>query len=273
MTNALAIYDQMAQITTAATALQKSGYFSDAKSEAQAIVKVMAGAEAGLPPFASMSGIHVIQGKPTFGANLIATLIKQHPNYNYRVLEMTDTVCRIQFFEHGEKCGVSEFTAQDAKRAQVKNMNKFPKNMLFARAISNGSKWFCPDVFGGAPAYTPDEMGADVDENGNAIIDVTPTVEPPAQEAQPEPKTHNGSFIGYVMSKLDYYRAEPHVKNTMAKLGIEHPQSKDAAKAAFEALERYAAEREAEEIDATIAGEIEPETIDAELVADDELAF
>jgi len=44
--------------------------------------------------------------------------------------------------------------------------------MLFARAISNGAKWFCPDIFGG-PVYTPDELGAEVDEEGD-IIDVTP---------------------------------------------------------------------------------------------------
>jgi hypothetical protein len=30
--------------------------------------------------------------------------------------------------------------------------------MLYARALSNGAKWYCPDVFGG-PIYTPDELG------------------------------------------------------------------------------------------------------------------
>lgn len=156
-----------------AMALYKSGYFQDAKSEAQAIVKVMAGAELGLPAFAAMSGIHVIQGKPTLGANLIATLIKQHPDYNYRVMELTGKVCKIQFFENGEPCGVSEFSESDARNAKVKNMDKFARNMLFARAISNGARWFAPDVFGGAPAYTPNEMGKDTDENGY-IVDHEP---------------------------------------------------------------------------------------------------
>jgi hypothetical protein len=39
----------------------------------------------------------------------------------------------------------------------TKNIDKFPKNMFFARAISNGVKWFCPDVFSG-PVYTLEEM-------------------------------------------------------------------------------------------------------------------
>ena len=185
MDTALAIYNQFDQLQAAAAALQTSGYFTDVRTQAQAVVKVMAGAELGLPPFASMTGIHIIQGKPALGANVIATLIKNDPRYNYRVLEMSDTVCRIQFYESGEPCGVSEFTATDARKAGTKNMDKFPKNMLFARAISNGAKWYTPGIFGGAPVYTPDELGADVDEDGN-IVDGSYTPNEPTQR-QPEP--------------------------------------------------------------------------------------
>lgn len=172
MTNALTIYGQFDQLQRAALALHKSNYFVDSKSEAQAIVKVMAGAELGLPPFASMTGIHIIQGKPALGANVIATLIKNDPRYNYRVLELTADICRIEFYENGEPCGVSEFTIAEARKAGTKNLDKFPKNMLFARTLTNGAKWYTPGVFGGAPIYTPEELGADVDEDGN-IIDST----------------------------------------------------------------------------------------------------
>ena len=60
-TNALAVYDNFDMLQRASMALYKSGYWPDAKSEAQAIVKVMAGAELGLPPFASMTGIHIVE--------------------------------------------------------------------------------------------------------------------------------------------------------------------------------------------------------------------
>ena len=181
--NALAVYNQFSQLQSAAVALYESGYFVDAKSKAQAIVKVMAGAELGLPPFAALTGFHIIQGKPALGANVIATLIKNDPRYNYRVLEHTDAVCRIQFFENGQPCGVSEFTAADARKAGTKNMDKFPKNMLFARALSNGAKWYTPGVFGGAPVYTPDELGAEIDEDG-VIIEGSYSHPP---QRQPEP--------------------------------------------------------------------------------------
>lgn len=169
MTAALTVYGQFDTLQRAAMALHESGYFNDSKSKAQAVVKVMAGAELGLPPFASMTGIHIIQGKPALGANVIATLIKNDPRYNYRVLVMEDDVCRIQFYENGEPCGISEFTATDAQKAQVRNMNKFPRNMLFARAISNGAKWYAPGIFGGSPVYTPDELGVDYDEEGYVV--------------------------------------------------------------------------------------------------------
>jgi hypothetical protein len=57
------------------------------------------------------------------------------------------------------------------------NWKKYPRNMLFARAISNGQKWYAPDVYNGVTVYTPDEMGAVVDEEGNAVIEAVAIVE------------------------------------------------------------------------------------------------
>ena len=52
--------------------LAASGYFQDAREAAQAAVKVMAGEELGLGPIAAMTGIHIVKGKVTLSANLIA---------------------------------------------------------------------------------------------------------------------------------------------------------------------------------------------------------
>jgi hypothetical protein len=53
----------------------KSGYFKDSKDAAQAGVRILCGIESGFGAFAAMTGVHVIQGKPTFGANLMAVAI------------------------------------------------------------------------------------------------------------------------------------------------------------------------------------------------------
>jgi len=146
--------------------LAASGYFTDAKSAAQAAVKVMAGEEVGLGPIASMTGIHLVQGKVTLGANLIAALVRRHPDYDYRVAEHTAEVCTIEFVYRGTIAGTSTFTLKDAEQAGLAKSPTWkahPRNMLFARAISNGAKWYAPDVSAGAPIYTPDELGAEVD--------------------------------------------------------------------------------------------------------------
>lgn len=149
--------------------LARSGFFEDCKQAAQAVVKILAGSELGFPAFAAMTGIYIIKGKPAMGANLMAAAVKRSTRYDYRVLELSDRVCKIAFLEQGKEIGVSEFSTSDAQKAGTQNMGKFPRNMLFARSLSNGVKWFCPDIFLGAPVYTPDELGATVDDDGNVI--------------------------------------------------------------------------------------------------------
>ena len=186
--NQLAVYQNFDSISKAANALHKSGYFKDVTSEAQAIVKVMAGAELGLPPFASMSGIHIIQGKPALGSNVVATLVKNDPRYNYKIIECNHKVCTIAWFEDGQPVGESSFTMDEATTAGLTNnpsWKKFPSDMLFARAITRGARRFAPGIFGGSPIYTPEELGADVDEDG--YIDTTHRIiDEPEQPSYPE---------------------------------------------------------------------------------------
>lgn len=179
---AIQSYDDLENV---AKAMVSSGYFTDSTKISQAIVKIMAGREIGIGPFGSMNGIHIIQGKPAFGANIMAGKVKSSGRYNYRVTEMTDANCTIEFMEHfngaWQTVGVSSFSRDDAKKAGTKNLDKFPRNMLFARAMSNGVRWYCPDVMNGSTVYTPEELGADVDQDGNVInvpvVEVTPVVE------------------------------------------------------------------------------------------------
>lgn len=172
--------------------LADSGYFTDARDASQCGVKVLAGLEMGIGAFSSMAGIHVIKGKPSIGAGLMAAAVKRSGKYNYRVTKHTNSECSIDFFERGEPCGTSSFSMDDAKAAGLvgnDSWKKSPRNMLFARALSNGVRWYCPDVFD-TSTYVPEELGADVDEEGNvlrvaaakpaAVVTVTPPAAPKA---------------------------------------------------------------------------------------------
>lgn len=173
MTNAIVKAEPMNldDLQRTAKLLAMSGYF-EAKGNsdtaiAQIATKILAGAELGYGPFAAVNGLHIIQGKPTISANLMAAAVKGHPNYDYRVRQLDDTGVSIEFFESGKSLGISTFTIEDARKAKTQNTDKFPRNMLFARAMSNGVRWFCPDVFSGNSVYTPEEF--DVDANAEPV--------------------------------------------------------------------------------------------------------
>lgn len=195
MGNELARREDVGELKETARLLAMSGYF-DAKGGAdtaiaQIATKILAGREMGYGPFASVQGIHVIQGRPSLSANLMAAAVKASPKYDYRVRQLDDKGCKIEFFERAggklESLGFSEFTAEDARKAGTQNMAKHGRNMMFVRAMSNGVKWYCPDVFSGNAVYTPEEMGAPVDGNGNIIEGEYRTVDPATGEIQEAP--------------------------------------------------------------------------------------
>lgn len=189
---AITIKKQSLDIMTLGDVLSKSGYFQDTREAAQAVVKVLAGQEIGLGAIASMTGIYIVKGRVTLSANVMAAVIKNSGRYTYRVKKMDNEECIIEFFENGQPIGVSEFGMADAKTAGLAagdNWKKFPRNMMFARAMSNGAKWYCPDVFSGASIYTPDEVGAMIDGETGEVIDVLPaaSVEPMATTETADP--------------------------------------------------------------------------------------
>lgn len=187
-----------------------SGLFDDIKGEVQAAVKVLAGREVGLQPFESMNAIDIISGKPVFNSGFLAARVKSHERYSYRVVEISDDRCEIVFLENGENIGTSIFTTEDAQKAGLLGgrsgmYQKYPRNMLFARALSNGVAWHCPDVLSGRgyvegeipePSERPEQEGgpsatvpdADPDEH-EEIVDV----EPEQNLAVQEPMTGTAS--------------------------------------------------------------------------------
>jgi hypothetical protein len=169
----------------------ESGMFTDSKQMAQAFVKIQAGQEMGIGAFASMTGINIIMGKPTISAGLIASAVKGSGKYDYKVKEMNEKICSVDFYQGKEFIGNSTFTLEDAKKQCTKNLDKFPKNMLFARAISNGQKWFCPDIFQ-ISVYVPEEMAEQTEEINHVEIIEIPKEIPTLSDAQLE-KTLNST--------------------------------------------------------------------------------
>lgn len=133
----------------------ESGVFPDIKSAAQGYIKILAGKELGLTPMQSLSSFYFVNGKIGITANTISALIKKSGKYDYVIKKHDDTECTI-IFKRPLKTqaediilGESQFTIKDAAKAGIVNgsaWKNYPKNMLYARAIMNGARWYCPDI-------------------------------------------------------------------------------------------------------------------------------
>jgi hypothetical protein len=92
--------------------------------------------------------------------------------------------------------------AKTAGLAGGATWRQYPENMLFWRAMSNGVKMFCPDVFL-APVYTPDELGAEIDPETGDFVALTATdgYEAPAPAPAPAPETETVEVDGHTLDK------------------------------------------------------------------------
>lgn len=131
------------------------------------------GRDLGLNAALSLQLIHIIGGKPALSAGARATFLAQ-AGYSWRPVVHTDKQCTLRFWDKngpmtdvdGKPLDVT-ITIEDAERAgwvqnsrgsgKVGNYDKVPKNMLFARVISNFHRWYAPHVVG-AQVYDAGEI-------------------------------------------------------------------------------------------------------------------
>jgi hypothetical protein len=141
-----------------AKVLFASRLFPDITSVEQAFVKILAGSEIGLPAFASLNAFHIVKGKVMMHYSTIAGRVRA-AGYDYRLIEDTDAAQEIEFLGRDRKpIGRSRITFEEAKRRGTQNMDKFPRTMMFARAMSDGQRRFVPEAFNGNIVYSFEEQ-------------------------------------------------------------------------------------------------------------------
>jgi hypothetical protein len=157
----LAIFESLKEPMAIGEVFAKSGMFPDIKTQAQAVVKILAGKEMGLTPFEAMNNLYIVNGKIAVMSNAMASIVKKGGKYDYKVDKLDDQECTLTFSRmNGEvkELGQSTFTFKDAAKAGLANKDvwkNYPRNMLFSRALANGVRWFCPDA---ACGYVVEEL-------------------------------------------------------------------------------------------------------------------
>ena len=142
------------------SAAVESGMFQGVRDVSQAIMKVEYGLELGIKPITAMRNIYYFQNAFCLSASLVNALIKR-AGYRFSTVERTDERCLLRFESpDGKPLGDSEFTWKDAIKKNLttkKNWREHPKNMLFARSLTQGANMYCAEVFLG-PVLTPEEL-------------------------------------------------------------------------------------------------------------------
>lgn len=165
------------------------------KQPANVLYAVEYGEMIGVPAMAAINGVHVIKGKPTASASLISALVRRaghklrvgfdsarqmgwaeivradDPEFTYRSewdLEraVTAELCVIR---DGKPYAVD-------KDGETLPWKKFFPSMTKARAITEVARDACEEVLFGLH-YTPEELGAQVDEDGLPTLTVEQAVD------------------------------------------------------------------------------------------------
>lgn len=139
-----------------------------------------------LPPMVGLSHIYVVEGKPTLSAEIMAALVHR-AGHRLRVVETSAERCVIEGERVDDPGHPQRVTwdMDDAKRAGVAGKGpwkNYPAAMLRARAISALCRFAFADVLMGV-AFTPEELGANVDEEG-AVVEEAYAVEDRISDAE-----------------------------------------------------------------------------------------
>lgn len=158
------------------------------KQPANVLYAMEYGRTLGITPLAAITGIHVIEGKPSASAALISGLVRQ-AGHKLRVrMENGRAVATIVRFDDPGFEFRAEWDMDRAKTAGLTKKDvwlKYPQAMLKARAISEVARDACEEVLFGLH-YTPEELDANVDAEGEPVdAQVQQLRRVPAGEADP----------------------------------------------------------------------------------------
>ncbi|MEU9760241.1 hypothetical protein AB0D98_10835 [Streptomyces sp. NPDC047987] len=125
----------------------------------------------GLHPMTAITGVHVIEGKPSASSALISALVRR-AGHKLRVTG-DDTRAVAQIIRADDPSFTFECTwtmdrARQAGLTGKKVWQNYPAAMLKARAITEVAREACEEALSGV-RYTPEELGANVNEDGMPV--------------------------------------------------------------------------------------------------------
>lgn len=147
----------MSDLERMAVAIAKSGLFG-VKQPEQALALCLVAQAEGLHPAIAARDYNIIQGRPALKADAMVARF-QAAGGKIEWHEYTDECCDATI-SHSQGGSVRiKWDMERVKKAGIKNMdmyNKYPRNMLRARVVSEGVRTVYPGVVSGM--YAPEEV-------------------------------------------------------------------------------------------------------------------
>lgn len=159
----------MAQVLSGSALVRKRGY----ATQADAMVILLAAHDLGIATTLAIQKIHVIEGKASMSAELMAALVQREGHELWPEEVGPDRVVACGRRAGSDRIARVTWTMEMAQRSNLAgkdNWKHYPQAMLWARAVSQLCRMMFADVLCGM-TYTPDELGAITDADGE-VIDV-----------------------------------------------------------------------------------------------------
>lgn len=138
--------------TIADQAIQ-SKLYKDIGDTASAMAKMLTGRELGIPPMASLREINIFQGKVEISARMMSALIRSKGHSIQEKLSSSEECILVGQRNDTKDSMIVRFDLDEARQAGLikegGNWKKYPKDMLFARALSRLARRLFSDVIGG----------------------------------------------------------------------------------------------------------------------------
>jgi len=193
---------------------------------ADVFMTLLLGRDLGLTAMQAITGIHVIEGKPSVSAQTAVALVKRSPLCAFfRQVESTDAIATYETQRKGEAAPQRlSYSIEDARRAGLggkQNWQRFPSAMLRARAAMALARDVYPDVV--ANIYDPDELDDAVHRAEAQSVTAppppsSPTAAPARKPPMPAPPARAPSGPGpTVRAKAEAIEAELAARDAKAK--------------------------------------------------------
>ena len=129
------------------------------KSPGEALAVIMAGAELGIPPMASLRGIHLVKGKVGMDYSLMIGLMRR-AGYGVQWVTKSATRCELLLTHRDGTTHAEVWDVERAKKAGLwggaGSWSNYPEAMLTARCTSSAARAFAGDVLAGC--YSMEEV-------------------------------------------------------------------------------------------------------------------